>query len=87
MTPQQKADWARRRLSLRARVVRILNDIRAGNEITELDLDKLHNFCMVMLMLLSKVQPGVLDAAVKEAEIAAWIKGGIYDVVMDEELR
>ena len=87
MTPKQKQDWAARRLNLRKRLNRILRTLREDGEITSIDLDRLHNYCMVMLMLLSKVDPNTLRAAVKEAEIAAWLKGDIYDVVMDEELE
>jgi hypothetical protein len=48
MTPVQKAAWAQRRMRLRQRVVRILTSIRAGEEIDSIDLDRLHNYCMVM---------------------------------------
>jgi len=86
MTLTEKAQWAERRMRLRRRIVRIMDRLRDDGEIDSLDLDRLYNYCMVMLMLLSKVQPGTLSAAVKEAEIAAWIKGGVFDVIMDEEL-
>ena len=86
MTPTAKAQWADRRMRLRRRIVRIMDRLRDEGEIDSLDLDRLYNFAQVMLMLLSKVQPGTLDAAIKEAEIAAWLKGGVFDVVMDEEL-
>ena len=86
MTPADKAQWADRRMRLRRRIVRIMNRLRDDGEIDSLDLDRLYNFSQVMLMLLSKVQPGVLDAAIKEAEIAAWVTGGVFDVVTDEEL-
>ena len=87
MTPQQKAAWAQRRMSLRSRVVRILTAIRNGEEIDAIDLDRLHNFCMVMLMVLSKVQPGVLDTCTKEAEIASLLRGEDFNVVMDDEVE
>lgn len=86
MTSTDKAQWADRRMRLRRRIVRIMDRLRDDGEIDSLDLDRLYNFSQVMLMLLSKVQPGTLDAAVKEAEIAAWVKGGVFDVVMDSEL-
>lgn len=86
MTAAKKAAWAERRMRLRKRIVRITDTLRNEGEIEELDLDRLHNFCMVMLMLLAKVEPNTLRAAVKEAEIAAWLKGDIYDVVMDSEI-
>jgi hypothetical protein len=82
----EKVEWAERRMRLRRRIVRIMDRLRDDGEIDSLDLDRLYNYCMVMLMLLGKVQPGTLRAAVKEAEIAAWIKGGVYDVIYDEEL-
>lgn len=81
-----KTQWAERRMRLRRRIVKIMDRLRDDGEIESLDLDRLYNFTQVMLMLLSKVSPGTLDAAVKEAEIAAWIKGGVFDVILDEEL-
>lgn len=87
MTPAEKVAWAERRMRLRKRVVKIMDTLRSEGEIDSLDLDRLHNFCMTMLMLLGKIEPGTLRAAVKEAEIAAWLKGDIYDVVMmDSEI-
>lgn len=86
MTPGDREKWAVRRMRLRRRIVKIMDRLREEGEIDSLDLDRLYNFSQVMLMVLSKVSPGTLDAAIKEAEIAAWIKGGVYDVVMDEEL-
>jgi hypothetical protein len=82
----EKVEWAERRMRLRRRIVRIMDKLRDEGEIDSLDLDRLYNFTQVMLMLLSKVQPGVLNAAIKEAEIAAWVQGGVYDVIMDEEM-
>ena len=73
-------------MRLRRRIVKIMDRLRDDGEIDSLDLDRLYNFSQVMLMLLSKVQPGTLDAAIKEAEIAAWVTGGVFDVIMDEEL-
>lgn len=86
MTPTERAQWADRRMRLRRRIVRIMDRLRDKGEIDSLDLDRLYNFTQVMLMLLSKVQPGTLDAAIKEAEIAAWVTGGVFDVVMDSEI-
>ena len=86
MTSTDKAQWADRRMRLRRRIVKIMDRLRDDGEIDSLDLDRLYNFSQVMLMLLSKVQPGTLDAAIKEAEIAAWVTGGVFDVIMDEEL-
>ena len=87
MTPTQKAQWAARRMRLRQRVVRILTSIRAGEEIDAIDLDRLHNYCMTMLLVLSKVQPQILDTCVKEAEIASLLRGEDYNVVMDDEVE
>lgn len=88
VTPTEKAAWASRRTSLRKRITRILRGLREDGEIDSLDLDRLHNYCMVMLMLLAKVSPGTLNAAIKEAEIAALLLGQVedFEVVMDEEL-
>ncbi len=88
MTPTEKAAWASRRTSLRKRITRILRGLREDGEIDSLDLDRLHNYCMVMLMVLSKVSPGTLDAAIKEAEIAALLLGQVedFEVVMDKDL-
>ena len=87
MTPTQKAQWAQRRMRLRQRVARILTSIRAGEEIDTIDLDRLHNFAMVMLMVLAKVQPQVLDTCVREAEIASLLRGEDMNVVMDDEVE
>ena len=88
MTSSEKASWASRRTSLRKRITRILHRLRTDGEIDSLDLDRLHNYCMVMLMVLSKVSPGTLNAAVKEAEIAALLLGQVedFEVVMDADL-
>jgi hypothetical protein len=88
LTPTEKAAWASRRTSLRKRITRILRGLREDGEIDSLDLDRLHNYCMVMLMVLSKVSPGTLDAAIKEAEIAALLLGQVedFEVVMDKDL-
>ena len=88
MTPTEKAAWASRRTSLRKRITRILHRLRNDGEIDSLDLDRLHNYCMVMLMVLSKVSPGTLNAAKKEAEIAALLLGQVedFEVVMDADL-
>jgi len=88
MTSSEKAHWASRRTSLRKRITRILHRLRTDGEIDSLDLDRLHNYCMVMLMVLSKVSPGTLNAAKKEAEIAALLLGQVedFEVVLDEDL-
>jgi hypothetical protein len=50
------------------------------------ELAQLHNYVMTSLMLLAKVSPGTWEAAKKETEIAAWVRGEMFDVVMDGEL-
>lgn len=64
---------------------RILNAIDAG-EVSEVELAQLHNFTMCALMLLSKIEARTWDGVIKEAEIAAWVKGEIHDMFMDEEV-
>ena len=85
MKPAEKAQWANRRMALRHKMASILANLEAG-EVTELELAQLHNFVMTALMLLSKVTPGTWDTAKKETEIAAWVRGEVFDVVMDEEV-
>jgi hypothetical protein len=55
-------------------------------EVDEVELAQLHNFTMTAMMLLAKVSPGTWEAAKKETEIAAWVRGEMFDVVMDEEV-
>ena len=82
MTP--KAQWADRRMRLRRNITTILERLRSG-EIEDFEFDQLYNFAQVMLMLLSKVSPGTLDAAMKEAEIAAWLTGGVIEITEEIE--
>lgn len=89
MTPQQKAEWAQRRQRIRAGMTHILSCIEAG-ELTEHQFGQLNNFVLTMCWLLSKVQPGTLDASLKEVEAAAWLTGGMddrWDIVMDENTQ
>lgn len=62
-------EWSHTRKDYRLGVTKALDAIRQGS-IEELDLDKLHNFCMVALMLMSKVQEPVWRKSEKDAEIA-----------------
>ena len=80
-----KTQWAQYRMSLRYKIASILKRLDEG-EVTDIELGQLHNFSMCALMLLSKVSPGQWEAAKKETEIAAWVRGEMFDVVMDEEL-
>jgi hypothetical protein len=86
VTHAEKHQWTVRRQSLRRRVVKVLDDIRDGHAVDELDLAKLHNFCMIMLMVLSKVTPGTLNAATKEAELASLLLGQDCEVVSDYDI-
>ncbi len=86
MTHVEKHQWAVRRQGLRRRVVAVLDDIRDGHAVDELDLAKLHNFCMIMLMVLAKVTPGTLNAAAKEAELASLLLGQDCEVVSDYDI-
>lgn len=72
MKPSDKAQWADRRMRLRSKMMGILRKIEQG-EVDAIEYAQLHNFVATMLMLLTKVQPGVLDAAKKEADLAAWL--------------
>jgi hypothetical protein len=53
----EKVEWAERRMRLRRRIVRIMDRLRDDGEIDSLDLDRLYNYCMVMLMLLGRFSP------------------------------
>ena len=88
MTHKEVAQWADRRMRLRSRISKILLTLREDGTIDSIDLDRLHNYCMVMLMVLAKVSPGTLDAAIKSAEIAALLKDQVEDfsVILDEDL-
>jgi len=75
-------------MALRRKIAGILARLDEG-EVDEIELAQLHNFTMTAMMLLSKVSPGTWEAAKKETEIAAWVRGEMFDewdVVMDEEL-
>ncbi|MEQ1592860.1 MAG: hypothetical protein ABL892_10785 [Thiobacillaceae bacterium] len=48
----EKAQWAELRMLMRLDLVNILQNIEAGH-VTDMELDKLNNFCMVALVLLS----------------------------------
>jgi hypothetical protein len=80
-----KTEWAQYRMRLRYKIASILKRLDEG-EVDEVELAQLHNFTMTAMMLLSKVSPGQWEAAKKETEIAAWVRGEMFDVVMDEEL-
>lgn len=71
-------EWAELRIHYRKNVNRVLNNIREGT-ISELDLDKLHNFCQDSLMLMSKVSMAVWRKAEKDAELAGLLKEIIED--------
>lgn len=66
-------EWAELRIHYRKNVNRVLNNIREGT-ISELDLDKLHNFCQDSLMLMSKVPMAAWRKAEKDAELAGLLK-------------
>lgn len=73
------ASWAELRRHYRRNVNRVLNDIRNG-KVSELDLDKLHNFCQDCFMLMSKVPEPVWRKAEKDAELA----GLLLDITEEE---
>ena len=81
MNPKQKAEWADRRMALRSKMMGILRKIEQG-EVDAVEFAQLWNFTATMLMLLSKVQPGTLEAAKKEADIAAWMNDAVEDWVV-----
>jgi len=80
-----KTQWAQYRMTLRYKIASILKRLDEG-EVDEVELAQLHNYVMTSLMLLAKVSPGTWEAAKKETEIAAWVRGEMFDVVMDGEL-
>lgn len=65
--------WAELRRLYRVKVSKALQDIRDGS-VEEIDLDKLHNFCMDSLMLMSKVPEAVWRKAEKDAQIAGLLQ-------------
>jgi len=65
--------WAELRRLYRVKVTKVLQDIRNGS-VDELDLDKLHNFCMDSLVLMSKVPESVWRKAEKDAQIAGLLQ-------------
>lgn len=75
-------EWAELRKHYRVSVVRVLNNIREGT-VDELDLDKLHNFCMDSLFLMSKVPMAVWRKAEKDANLAGLLKEIIEEDVHD----
>jgi hypothetical protein len=84
MNPKEKAAWADRRLRLRTHIMGILRKIESG-EVDAVEFAQLWNFTSTMLMLLSKVTPGTLDAAKKEADLAAYLNDAVEDwEVFDE---
>lgn len=62
-------EYATLRHDYREGVRNALNNIREGS-IQEEDLDRLHNFCMVALMLMTKVNKATWRNAEKMAELA-----------------
>jgi hypothetical protein len=73
MSKNYDTSWAELRIHYRKNVNRVLNDIRNGT-VSELDLDKLHNFCQDCFMLMAKVPEAVWRKAEKDAEIAGLLK-------------
>lgn len=69
----EKAQWAQLRMLMRSDLTNILRDIEAGH-VTEADIDKLNNFCMVSLALLSKVEQRTWEASIRQAEISALLR-------------
>ena len=63
-------EWASLRVHYRKEVMRVLREIREGS-VKEVDLDRLHNFCVTSLILMGKVQEPVWRKAEKDAEIAS----------------
>lgn len=78
MNHTEKAEWANRRARLRIKMMNILRSIENG-EVDAVEFAQLWNFTATMLMLLSKVQPGTLEAAKKEATIAALLNNAVED--------
>ena len=78
------AEWAELRLHYRKNVNRVLNNIREGT-VSELDLDKLHNFCQDSFMLMSKVPMAVWRKAEKDADLAGLLKDIVEET--DDDLQ
>jgi hypothetical protein len=75
----EKAQWAQIRMIMRSDLTQILKDIEAGH-VTEMDVDKLNNFCMVTLVLLSKIELRTWEACFRQAEISALLRNEEGDV-------
>jgi myosin heavy subunit len=69
-------EYAGLKSTYRRRVQDALKDIREGS-IEERELDKLHNFCMVALMLMTKVNQATWRSAERMAELADLLQTGI----------
>lgn len=68
-------EYAGIKSTYRRRVQNALANIRDGG-IQEQDLDKLHNFCMVALMLMTKVNRATWRSAERMAELADLLQEG-----------
>lgn len=68
-----ETEWAELRKHYRVNINRVMTDIRNG-EVSELDLDKLHNFHQDCFMLMSKVSMAVWRKAEKDADLAGLLK-------------
>ena len=69
---QARNDWARIRVHVRREVSRVMVDLERG-EVDALDLEKLHNFCMHSLALMSKVDQNTWERAKAQAEIGDFL--------------
>jgi len=73
------SDWQAIRRAYRAGVSRVIADIRNGT-VSEEDLGKLNNFCMVSLHLMSKVQQHVWRICEREAELASELTNEVENI-------
>ena len=75
---KEEAKWAEIRIEYRRNLRRVLNNINEGT-VSEDDLDALNNFCMTAVILMGKVPETVWRKAQRDAEVKAWLIGGICD--------
>ena len=68
-----ETEWAELRKHYRVSINRVMTNIRNG-EVSELDLDKLHNFHQDCFMLMSKVPMAVWRKAEQDADLAGLLK-------------
>lgn len=71
--------------SYRSNVMRVIRDIEAGT-VSELDLEKIRNFCQMSLALMDVVPMHVIQSAWRNAEILSFVNEPTEDPATDTEV-